>query len=91
MPLKPAAQSVLQDLVKEGYGIFSCKRGSPVPPVRWTAESSAPSSAREFIDAFGEKKDPFTGYLNMQSYLSDKLVQYLLSEILSQQSVASAA
>jgi len=87
----PEIRGMLDQLAARGYGIFIYTRGSKVAPVRWTAELCAQFGKGQFIEAFGEKKDPSTGYLSMENYITDKLVRYLLSEILAQQSVAQAA
>jgi len=88
----PGMKGMLGQLAAKGYGIFVySKKGSEVSPIRWTAEICAQFGKGQFTKAFGEKKDPDTGYLSMKGYLDDKLVKYLLNEILSQQTVASAA
>ncbi len=87
----PEMKGMLDQLSAKGYGIFVYKRGSAVPPVRWTAKLCAQFGKGQFIDAFGEKNDPRFGYFEMEQYLADKFIQYLLNEIVAQQSVASAA
>jgi len=89
--LVPGMSVMLDQLTAKGYGVFVYNRGSAVAPGRWTGELCAQFGKGQFVKTFGQKNAKGTGYLSMESYLSDKMVQYLLSEILSQQTVAAAA